>query len=95
VDTSLNEALDDAADAAVEEVRREGIFEEIHREEFDCAYYWNSYRGMIEDFEGKWKEDVRLPEKVARRATMLTRKHLGRARLRLWLRTKLELLEKG
>jgi hypothetical protein len=94
VDSSLNKRLDDAADAAVEEVKREEIFESIHREEFDCAYYWNSYRGMIEDFEGKWKGDVRLPEEVARRAKMLYRKHLRRARLRLWLRTKLEVLER-
>jgi hypothetical protein len=94
VDTSLNHALDDAADAAVEAVKHEGIFEEIHHEEFVCAYYWNSYRGMIADFEGKWKEDVRLPDEVALRATMLYRKNLGHARLRIWLRTKLVFFER-
>ena len=94
VDTSMDSALDEAADKAVCTLLREGMIRELRSEYFDQSYYWTSIKGMLADIDERWKDDVVIPQVVLRRATLLYKKQPGRARLRLRFHTKLFVYEK-
>lgn len=94
MDASLNRDHDEASDRAMETVENEGVIRRIKSDTFDIFYYWSSYRGLMAELSGRWKEDVVLTDEVRDRAQMLYRKHHRRAKLRLRIQSRLVVYEK-
>ncbi len=56
VDMSPDLKYDIAADEAVVRVVKEGFFSQSSIETFEYAYYWNTYHGMVVDFNERWQD---------------------------------------
>ena len=89
IDLSPEIDKDIAADQAIETVIKDRIYKEIYVEYFDFEYYWKTLKGMEEDIEEYWKDEVVIPEQVSRRAHMLFNERRPRSRIRVALRMKL------
>ena len=89
IDMSPCLGLDMAADRAIESVIMERIFKEVKVEYFDFAFYWTTIKGMEEDIEENWKDEVIIPEEVIRLAHMIFNKRHPQTQIRVGNRMKL------
>ena len=89
LDLSPDIDKDIAADRAIECVILDRIYKESYVEYFDFAYYWKTIKGMEEDLEDYWKDDVVVPEEVLQRARMLFKKQRPQTQMRVGVQMKL------
>lgn len=94
LDLSPDIDKDIAADRAIESVVKDHIFTQSKVEIFDFAYYWKTIKGMEEDLEEYWKDDVIVPEEVIQRAHMLFKKRHPQTKIRVGVQMKLGKYEK-
>jgi hypothetical protein len=89
VDMSPDLKYDIAADQAIDEVIKGGIFRLYSLETFDYAYYWKTYHGMVVDFEERWKDEIVVSKEVLKRAQGLYMQKCPGSLLRLPMRMKM------
>ncbi len=90
VDMSPDLKYDIAADEAIERVVKEGIFSQSSIETFEYAYYWNTYHGMVVDFNERWQDEIIVSQQVLDQAKKLYLQKRPGTRLRLPMQMKLE-----
>ena len=86
VDDSPSLADDRAADRALREMERRGLFRCIDQVTFPFAYLWDSVEEMIDYIAANWEGSIVLPERLLARARNLEREARGERRVRITLR---------
>jgi hypothetical protein len=86
VDMSPDIDKDIAAEAATQAVVRDGFYQELKRETFDFAYYWNTVREFKADLDERWKDEVILHADVLKNARVMYKKLGDAARVRIRIR---------
>jgi hypothetical protein len=94
IDMSPEIHLDIAADDAIDTVSREGIFRETHKELFDFAFYWKTVKGMQEDLEENWKDELFIDKDVWKRAKKIIKQKHSQTQLRIAMKMKLAIYQK-
>ena len=94
LDLSPDIDKDIAADRAIETVLSDRIYKESYVEYFDFTYYWKTIKGMENDLEEYWKDDVVVPEGVLLHARMLFKKRRPQTQIRVGVQMKLGKYEK-
>ena len=89
LDLSPDIDKDIAADRAIECVILDRIYKESYVEYFDFIYYWKTIKGMEEDLEDYWKDDVVVPKEVLHQARMLFKKRRPQTQIRVGVQMKL------
>ena len=94
IDMSPTIQYDFAADKAIEEVLKEGLYQEVFVEYFDFAFYWKTINAMKKYIDEKWTDQVIISEEVIELAReMLNKKH-PQTQIRIGNRMKLGKYEK-
>lgn len=93
-DLSLSRHLDLAADKAFRDSTSVGWIKKVRASNFKIGFYWNSAADMFKQFKDKWQDDIRVPKDVERQAKVIYRQYKSKARMRLWMPTKLTVYEK-
>ena len=94
IDMSPEIHLDIAADGAIDYVANEGIFRETHRELFNFAFYWKTMKGMQEDLDENWKDELIVDEHVWKRAKKIIKQKHPQTQLRIAMKMKLAIYQK-
>ncbi len=89
LDLSPDIDRDITSDVAIVSVIKGGLFLESKVEYFDYAYYWETIKGMEEDLEENWKDEVIVSEEVRQRASVLFDKQCPQTQIRFAVRMKL------
>ncbi len=89
-DLSPGLEYDLAADHAIETVLLENLYIRSGSEIFDYAYYWNTFHGMLVDFEQRWEDEIIISKEVFEKARLLYRQKRPAARMRLPMRMRLD-----
>ncbi len=79
---------------ALDLVLIEGIYQETRLEFFDFAYYWNTLKGMREDLDEYWIDEIVIPEAVWSQAKLFIKQRRPKAKIRIAVRMKLGLYTK-
>lgn len=94
IDMSPEVQSDISSGRAIETVMLEGIYKELMVEYFDFALYWKTVKGMEDDIEENWKDEVIITKETWKRARVLVNQRLPKTQIRMALRMKLGLYEK-
>lgn len=94
IDMSPEIHLDIASDNAIETVSREGIFRETHKELFDFAFYWKTVKGMQEDLDENWKDEMIIAGDVWSKSRQIIKQKHPQTRLRIAMKMKLAIYQK-
>jgi hypothetical protein len=89
VDMSPCIDLDYASDGAIESVIGDGMYREIHKEQFDFAFYWKTIKGMQEDIKENWEGEVNITDEVWSKAIQIIEGRHSRSKIRLGMQMKL------
>ncbi len=95
IDMSPGAELDKDADQAIESVLNDRKYRELNVEYFGFALYWESVKGMQEDIEENWKDEVIITEDVWQNAQTLMSREGQKSQLRVCYQMKLGVYEKN
>ncbi len=94
VDMSPGVGKDQCVDRAIESVILDRMYIESKVEYFDFTYNWKTIKGMEDDLEENWKDEVVIPEEVIKQAHVLFDKWRPQSQLRVAARMKMGKYEK-
>jgi hypothetical protein len=94
MDMSPDRESEVAADRAIEEVTRAGIFTTKDKVYFDFAYYWDSIEAAIVYIQDEWEGSAILSDELVKMVRNMQAASQERLRVRIRLRLKLTSLDK-